>query len=447
MAQLVEIPRAEAKSSKAMAGFLSQEMDGVTVRIRESDGYVNATEICKFKKGKLSADYFRLSEFDEFISELSDAMGIPIASLKQTIGGKGVKKHDQGTWVHPRVAIDMARWVSPKLSVRMNGWLMRFIAGDLELAVDVLKRHDEINNTNTTFTSAKDVYSKDRITVANSVSNDVLGLDAGKRAKVDKAFRKLKIEYKKIKRQNKELEGDYDETMTVVWEQCDEISDLKLMMIDMERKAEEGRKKAEEGRKKAEEGRKKVEEQMKEILRQSGLILGQNENLQEEVSDLSVTLIDTEEKIDDVNEKLDRVLPNHAPMDGLRRGEKELIVISKFENCDVKTAEKPYLVYKGQVKSIDEIKKKHVKDLTDERRRRLGRPLRRNETPRITELNRVGLNGFIPNSKQTWNRFKRDHGPHIRFGTDKTTTFSLRNWTYEDFLTALQEKDQARTTI
>jgi hypothetical protein len=46
----------------------------------------------------------------------------------------------QGTWVHRRVAIDLARWWSPRFAVRVNGWVDELlVTGKVELAQPTLQ--------------------------------------------------------------------------------------------------------------------------------------------------------------------------------------------------------------------------------------------------------------------------------------------------------------------
>lgn len=94
---------------------------------RVSDGYVNATAMCK-AAGKLMADYNRLSTTRPFLDELSSVMGIPITELIQSVQGGDYRL--QGTWVHPRVAIHLAQWLSPKFSVLVSGWVFEWMSGN-----------------------------------------------------------------------------------------------------------------------------------------------------------------------------------------------------------------------------------------------------------------------------------------------------------------------------
>lgn len=106
----------------------------------ESDGYLNATEMCK-ANGKLYADYTRLESTKEYLNELSSDMGIPILKLIEI--KKGGSSKFQGTWIHPHVAIHLAQWLSPKFAVAVSKWVFRFMCGDLTL-IDEIKQNNEV---------------------------------------------------------------------------------------------------------------------------------------------------------------------------------------------------------------------------------------------------------------------------------------------------------------
>jgi len=76
---------------------------------RFSDGYVNATAMCK-AAGKEWKHYNELVTTKAFILELSSEVGISDVGLVDSI--KGGVPQMQGTWVHPQVAIHLAQWLS-----------------------------------------------------------------------------------------------------------------------------------------------------------------------------------------------------------------------------------------------------------------------------------------------------------------------------------------------
>jgi hypothetical protein len=100
---------------------------GTAIQRRQSDGYVNATAMCQ-ANGRLFADYARLARTQEYLTALAAAVtpvaGNPItgSSLIRTI--QGGTPSLQGTWIHPRLAVDLARWISPAFAVWMDGWFL-----------------------------------------------------------------------------------------------------------------------------------------------------------------------------------------------------------------------------------------------------------------------------------------------------------------------------------
>lgn len=93
---------------------------------RASDGYVNATAMCKAAKKEWS-HYKELVSTKAFIDELSSALGISGDGLIDSIVG-GVPQL-QGTWVHPQVAIHLAQWLSPKFAVLVSKWVFEWMTG------------------------------------------------------------------------------------------------------------------------------------------------------------------------------------------------------------------------------------------------------------------------------------------------------------------------------
>lgn len=110
-------------------GFIDRIADNDVVSQRVTDGYFNATAMCK-AAGKQINDYNRLSTTRAFIQELSSETGIPVSELVQVI--KGGPPHLQGTWVHPQVAINLAQWLSPKFAVLVSKWALEWSTGTVQ---------------------------------------------------------------------------------------------------------------------------------------------------------------------------------------------------------------------------------------------------------------------------------------------------------------------------
>jgi hypothetical protein len=58
----------------------------------------------------------------EYLRALSGSAGIPADLLVASIGNG--PNHLRGTWIHPRLAVDLARWISPSFAVWMDGWFL-----------------------------------------------------------------------------------------------------------------------------------------------------------------------------------------------------------------------------------------------------------------------------------------------------------------------------------
>ena len=108
--------------------LIEHAVEGAIVPQRPRDGYINATAMCK-TAGKLLGDYTRRKSTKAFLEELSSVMGIPITGLVQVMQG-GIPEL-QGTWVHPRVAINLGQWLSPVFAVQVNEWVFDWMEGRL----------------------------------------------------------------------------------------------------------------------------------------------------------------------------------------------------------------------------------------------------------------------------------------------------------------------------
>jgi hypothetical protein len=108
--------------------LISHKVQNSVVEQRAADGYINATAMCK-ATGKLIADYLRLTNTKDFLAELSADMGIPISAVVQV--NKGGDPAQQGTWVHPHVALNLAQWLSPKFAVQVSKWVHDWMSGKL----------------------------------------------------------------------------------------------------------------------------------------------------------------------------------------------------------------------------------------------------------------------------------------------------------------------------
>jgi hypothetical protein len=90
--------------------------------------------------GKRWNNYERGERTQEYVEALQQALAsenrsAPVVALNRatlpavTETRQGGAAHLQGTWIHPRLAVDLARWISPAFAVWMDGWFLETIAG------------------------------------------------------------------------------------------------------------------------------------------------------------------------------------------------------------------------------------------------------------------------------------------------------------------------------
>lgn len=94
--------------------------------IREGDGYINATQLCK-NAGREFHTWHRSQSTIEFLEALSaepQFCGTEIIQIK-----KGGDPKSQGTWIHPQVAINLGQWLSPKFAVAVSKWVQDWMSG------------------------------------------------------------------------------------------------------------------------------------------------------------------------------------------------------------------------------------------------------------------------------------------------------------------------------
>jgi len=103
--------------------LVSRSWNGTPIARRTTDGYVNATAMCK-ANGKRWKDYRESDRCRHYLDALESVAGISVHALVESrSGGAG----GGGTWVHPQVAVDLARWISAPFAVWMDGWFLESV--------------------------------------------------------------------------------------------------------------------------------------------------------------------------------------------------------------------------------------------------------------------------------------------------------------------------------
>ena len=115
------IPFAAPVASMNHPALVSRSWNGTPISRRTTDGYVNATAMCKANKKRWS-NYRESDRRQLYLDALSQTTEIPVFDLIQSRQG-----HGGSTWVHPQVAVDLARWISAPFAVWMDGWFLESV--------------------------------------------------------------------------------------------------------------------------------------------------------------------------------------------------------------------------------------------------------------------------------------------------------------------------------
>ncbi len=117
-------PAVEVCLDAETGDLIPHALEGIMVAQRKSDGFINATAMCK-AAGKFFGTWRQNDGTKEFLSELSAVIGNPITAL--VIVKQGGRPEEQGTWVHPDVAINLAQWCSAKFAVQVSRWVREWM--------------------------------------------------------------------------------------------------------------------------------------------------------------------------------------------------------------------------------------------------------------------------------------------------------------------------------
>ncbi len=112
--------------SQAEMALIPHEVENRIVQQRASDGYINATALCK-AAGKQFHGYARTGPTQRFLQALEAETHRSVSELVQSV--RGGPPDQQGTWVHPYVAINLAQWLSPQFAVQVSIWVHEWMSG------------------------------------------------------------------------------------------------------------------------------------------------------------------------------------------------------------------------------------------------------------------------------------------------------------------------------
>lgn len=125
----------------------SLKLQNISITSRTSDGYINATQLCK-AGNKMFGTYYRRKRTKDFLKKLVNDVQNDISLLIKYKTGYG---SNQITWVHPQVAINIAQWISPEFDLKVSKWvyeLMLFGNVDINKERTYKELEEKLHNKN-----------------------------------------------------------------------------------------------------------------------------------------------------------------------------------------------------------------------------------------------------------------------------------------------------------
>ena len=95
----------------------------------QTNGYINATAIAK-QFNKVPKDFLRTKATQEYINAVGHIC--PSEQNQLVIVKKGGTSEEQGTWLHPKLAIFFARWLDARFAVWCDLQIEKILRSNME---------------------------------------------------------------------------------------------------------------------------------------------------------------------------------------------------------------------------------------------------------------------------------------------------------------------------
>ena len=120
------------KSEVLMNSIVDANGKKISIYVRESDGYIDATEMCK-SAGKKWSNYYRLDGTSQFLEVIESEAHISRSLLIEDnrSNSDGADRH---TWVHMKIAMHLATWLSPVFMSHVLDTVTKYAKGELTIS-------------------------------------------------------------------------------------------------------------------------------------------------------------------------------------------------------------------------------------------------------------------------------------------------------------------------
>ena len=116
--------------------------NGQVIEQRDSDGWVNLTQMCQINGDKVS-HWLSAKSTQYYIHAVASDTGIPASDLIEI--RKGGESFEQGSWGHPLIALHLAQWISPQFHV----WCNQHIKTLVTEGITTIKSEEPVISTQT----------------------------------------------------------------------------------------------------------------------------------------------------------------------------------------------------------------------------------------------------------------------------------------------------------
>ncbi len=112
-----------------MANIILHQFQGVSVGLDKKDGYINATKLCfafNLANGtnKQPSDWTKTKRAESYIAYVASVRNIVRTEL--VVVKQGQNFDEQGTWIHPDLAIPFATWLSVEFEYQVQEWIQEW---------------------------------------------------------------------------------------------------------------------------------------------------------------------------------------------------------------------------------------------------------------------------------------------------------------------------------
>jgi hypothetical protein len=135
-------------------------LNNIVIVSRSEDNYINATQLCQ-AGGKQFKHWYSLESTKQLINEAACEAVIPTSQLVDIKKGNS-SEFNQGSWIHPDLAIQLAQWISPKFALQISKWIRTlFTTGNVSVDVKLLEdKNNELKIKDTKIKLLEDMHLK-----------------------------------------------------------------------------------------------------------------------------------------------------------------------------------------------------------------------------------------------------------------------------------------------